>query len=29
MYEVCKETLMEEIQNANCVSVEADETTDI
>jgi hypothetical protein len=29
MYEVYKQTLMEEIQNANFVSIQADETTDI
>jgi hypothetical protein len=29
MYEEYKQTLMEEIQNANFVSIEADETTDI
>jgi hypothetical protein len=28
MYEVYKQTLMEEIQNVNFVSIEADETTD-
>jgi hypothetical protein len=29
MYEVYKQTLTEEIQNANFVSIQADETTDI
>jgi hypothetical protein len=29
MYEVYKQTLMEEIQNANIISIQADETTDI
>jgi hypothetical protein len=29
MYEVFKQTLMEEIQNANFVSIQAGETTDI
>jgi hypothetical protein len=29
MYEVYEQTLMEEIQNANFVSIQADETTDI
>jgi hypothetical protein len=29
MYEVYKQTLMEEIQNVNFVSIQADETTDI
>jgi hypothetical protein len=29
MYEVYKQTLMEKIQNANFVSIQADETTDI
>jgi hypothetical protein len=29
MYEIYKQTLMEEIQNANFVSIQADETTDI
>jgi hypothetical protein len=29
MNEVYKQTLMEEIQNANFVSIQADETTDI
>jgi hypothetical protein len=29
MYEVYKQTLVEEIQNANILSIEADETTDI
>jgi hypothetical protein len=29
MYDVYKQTLMEEIQNVNFVSIEADDTTDI
>jgi hypothetical protein len=29
MYEVYKQTLIEEIQNANFVSIQADETTEI
>jgi hypothetical protein len=29
MYEVYKQTSMEEIQNANFVSIQADDTTDI